>query len=309
MLNNTAHTIFEQFFYSGLQRLQMSNITKKTKYDFKTVQKYLAELTKQDLIKKHTDLTFPTYEANYRSKYFLITKRNKIVDEIFQSKLPQLLEKQYGDVGCILFGSCARGDFYEDSDIDIFIQHKERKINLKQFENRLNRKINIFFETKWQNLSEGMKTGILNDGVAINDMRDYNQCIKENKIKPIEKLDDRSKEIVALVKHKREFWEKTIKMGEEYPTVLIEAHYELIKELLTAILNKEGFKSETHDCLFYYIEEKHKDLELDFTFLHQLRKARNNIDYRGTKLPRDAWKKMQLKIELTINYLIEYLEK
>ena len=139
--------------------------------------------------------------------------------------------------------------------------------------------------------------------------RDYEQCIKEMKIRPIEKIDDRSTEIIKLVKHKLEFWKKAMDIAEDYPTILIASHYELIKELLTALLNRDGFRSETHDCLFYYMEEKHKDLEIDFDFLHELRTARNEIDYRGMQTPKDAWKKLKLKISLTIDCISEYLEK
>lgn len=140
-------------------------------------------------------------------------------------------------------------------------------------------------------------------------MRDYQQCIKDKKIRPIEKIDDRSIEIINLVKHKLDFWKKAMKTAEDYPTILIESHYELIKELLTALINRDGFKSETHDCLFYYVEEKYKHLELDFEFLHELRRVRNGVNYRGTKVPKDAWTGLKLKIDLTISYLIKYLEK
>ena len=133
-------------------------------------------------------------------------------------------------------------------------------------------------------------------------------CIKSGLIKPIEKMEDRSVEIINLVKHKLKFWRKVTNIAKDSPTILIEAHYELIKELLTALINRGGFKSETHDCLFYYMEEKYKDLELDFDFLQDLRITRNEIDYRGTKVPKDAWKEVKLKINLTIDYLIGYLK-
>ncbi|MBI4919407.1 hypothetical protein HY837_05720 [archaeon] len=74
-------------------------------------------------------------------------------------------------------------------------------------------------------------------------------------------------------------------------------------------MGKEGFKSDTHDCLFYYFEEKHKNLEIDFKFLQDLRVTRNNINYQGVKVPKEAWKDSKLKIDLTIKYLIECLEK
>ena len=168
MLNQKSSNIMEQFFYTGLNRLQTSNIIKKTDYDFKTVKKYLKELVKFDLIKEHRDLTIPTYEANYRSKFFLNIKREKILNDMFISGLPEFLNKGLGDTPCILFGSCVRGDYYEDSDIDLFIQSKKTKLDLSFYEKKLKRKINLFFEERWQNLSEGMKTGLLNDGIAIN---------------------------------------------------------------------------------------------------------------------------------------------
>lgn len=168
MLNETASHIIEQFFYSGLNRVQTSQITKKTGYDFKTVKKYLKHLGKLSLIKIHKDLARPTYEANYRNKFFLNIKRERMVDELFVSGLPQFLNEKLGETGCILFGSCARGDYYEDSDIDIFIQHKKIRLDVKRFEKNLKRKINLFFEERWQSLSEGMKTGLLNDGISIN---------------------------------------------------------------------------------------------------------------------------------------------
>jgi len=168
MLNQTAFNIIEQFFYSGLNRLQTSKIIKKTGYDFKTVKKYLKDLTKLDLIKEHEDLNIPTYESNYRNKFFLNIKREKILNDIFIGGLPQYLNKKLGETACILFGSCVRGDYYEDSDIDIFIQSKKVKLDFSKYEKKLKRKINLFFEEKWQNLNEGMKTGLLNDGIAIN---------------------------------------------------------------------------------------------------------------------------------------------
>lgn len=168
MLNKTAFNIMEQFFYSGLNRLQTSRIIQKTGYDFKTVKKYLKDLSKFDLIMEHKDLNIPTYEANYRNKFFLNIKREKFLSDIFISGLPNYLNKKLGDTPCILFGSCIRGDYYEDSDIDIFIQSKKTKLDFSSYEKKLKRKINLFFEEKWQTLNDGMKTGLLNDGIAIN---------------------------------------------------------------------------------------------------------------------------------------------
>tara|TARA_Y100000310_G_C20615470_1_gene780390 strand:+ start:742 stop:1263 length:522 start_codon:yes stop_codon:yes gene_type:complete len=168
MLNKTAFNVIEQFFYTGLDRIQTSQLIKKTGYDFKTVKKYLKDLNSLGLIKKHKDLERPTYEANYRNKFFLNIKREKILYDIFVSGLPLYLSETFGDKACILFGSCARGDYYGNSDLDILIQSKKSKVSVNIFEKKLGRKINLFFEEKWQNLNEGMKTGLLNDGISLN---------------------------------------------------------------------------------------------------------------------------------------------
>ncbi len=168
MLNKTAFNIIEQFFYSGLNRVQTSKIIQKTGYDFKTVKKYLKSLIKLHLIKEYKDLNIPTYEANYRNKFFLNIKRQKMLNDIFINGLPQYLNKKLGDTACIIFGSCTRGDYYENSDLDIFVQSKRIKLDLNKYEKKLKRKINLFFEEEWKNLNEGMKTSLLNDGIAIN---------------------------------------------------------------------------------------------------------------------------------------------
>jgi predicted nucleotidyltransferase len=168
MLNETAFNIIERFFYSGLNRVQAAEIIRRTGYDFKTVKKYLAHLSKLELINVHKDLSMPTYEANYRNKYFLNIKRQKILDDIFMSSLPSYLNHELGQTACILFGSCSRGDYYENSDVDIFVQSKKIKLDVAKYEKILKRKINLLFEEKWQNLNEGMKVGLLNDGISIN---------------------------------------------------------------------------------------------------------------------------------------------
>ena len=167
MLNEIAFDILDQFFYLGLRRIQVRSIIKNTGYDFKTVKKYIQKFLKLDLIIVHKDINIPTYESNYENAYFLKLKRDKLVDELFLSGLQKYLSEKFGGVACLLFGSCARGDYYENSDIDIFVQAKKSNLDLTIFERKFKRKINLFFEEKWQNLNEGMKTGLLNDGISL----------------------------------------------------------------------------------------------------------------------------------------------
>ena len=77
-----------------------------------------------------------------------------------------------GIVGCIqketlpssiiLFGSGAKATFVEKSDIDIFVEAKDSKLNLAKYEKKLNRKISLLFEPNLNNLSKELRNNIIN---------------------------------------------------------------------------------------------------------------------------------------------------
>ena len=62
----------------------------------------------------------------------------------------------------ILFGSASNGDDVEGSDIDVFIQAPEKKLNLLQYEKKLNREINLLFEENFSRLSKELKNNVIN---------------------------------------------------------------------------------------------------------------------------------------------------
>ena len=64
----------------------------------------------------------------------------------------------------ILFGSASRGEDLKESDLDIFLECKETKLNAEKYEKELNRKINLFFG-EFNKLSSELKNNILNGTV------------------------------------------------------------------------------------------------------------------------------------------------
>ena len=89
----------------------------------------------------------------------------------------------------------------------------------------------------------------------------------------------------------------------------LEGHYEIIKELCTAILVLDGWKALNHECLFAFLKSKKQNLELDFGYLLELKDTRNSIDYRGVKVSSGLWKNNKLKIEMIIKTLKEYIKE
>ena len=73
-----------------------------------------------------------------------------MLDFIVESINPRLV---------ILFGSCAKGEYNKDSDIDIFVQG-EGSLDLSKF--KLKHKVNIFYEHDINKLSVELRNNIIN---------------------------------------------------------------------------------------------------------------------------------------------------
>lgn len=113
-------------------------------------------------------------------------------------------------------------------------------------------------------------------------------------------------ELVAMAAHRERFW-KEANLSGKYPSLYVEGHYEIIKEMCTAILALDGWKALDHESLFAYMQKKRKNVEIDFEYLLDLKDARNGIDYRGVMVSKEIWNENAMKIRLTINALKEYL--
>ncbi len=138
----------------------------------------------------------------------------------------------------------------------------------------------------------------------------FNECLREGFLAETGEVDvNKAQEVLALTEHKISFWKEVESKAQKYPSLFIEGHYEIIKELIVAILALDGWKATTHDCLFQYVIEKRQNLELDFEYLNELRKLRNRIDYHGVKVSVELWNKNKLKIEIIIKTLADNVRK
>lgn len=138
----------------------------------------------------------------------------------------------------------------------------------------------------------------------------FKNCLDEGMLTETGERDfNKAKELLALAEHKCAFWREVEKKAELYPSLFIEGHYEIIKELVIAILSLDGWKADNHDCLFQYILEKKQDLEIDFSYLSELRKLRNKIDYLGIKVSYETWKQNKLKLQVIIKTLSDHVKK
>lgn len=72
-----------------------------------------------------------------------------------------------------------------------------------------------------------------------------------------------------------------VDLDDETASVIASDYYEVIKELLTALLLKDGLKSDNHECLVSFFKEKFPKHEYETKMMHQLKHVRNRILYDG----------------------------
>jgi len=154
---------FEDPVPSGIG-FQLREISRKIKLAPKSVKIYLDELEKEGLIirKKHRIHGYPVYYANRDNDYFKFLKRIDILRSIKETGLIDYLDENCSPEVIVLFGSASKGEDVKDSDIDLFIQSKEKKLELGKFEKLLKRKVNVFFEENFDRLSKELKLNIVN---------------------------------------------------------------------------------------------------------------------------------------------------
>ena len=166
LFKNNTYKILELFIEFPAKDFSVRGLARNLKISHATVLKYIADLEKLSIIKKKEATLYPTYFANTESQKYKLYKRNWLFFKINESGLIDHLQKETLPSSIILFGSGAKATFTEKSDIDIFVEANETKLDLTKYEKKLNRKINLLFEQNINNLSKELRNNIIN-GVVL----------------------------------------------------------------------------------------------------------------------------------------------
>lgn len=160
----------EVFFLSPTKEHYLMDISRSIGIAHTSVKKNIKGMVKLGLImesvEKKGGRKFPIYKANIDNKTF---KKYKIIfniSSILESNLIDFIEEKLAPKSIVLFGSYPRGEDVEDSDIDLFIECKNEKLNLNGFEKKLCRKIEMHFNENFTSYSKELKNNIIN-GIVI----------------------------------------------------------------------------------------------------------------------------------------------
>ncbi len=137
----------------------------------------------------------------------------------------------------------------------------------------------------------------------------WEDCIRNNKVKEVGRNPDMAKSLFTLAKRRMESINR--RKDDEFPQLLLEDYYEVIKELLTALLALRGYKSYSHECLISFLEKHYEGL-LPYSEIHlinELRMLRSDILYRGRDIAEDYLVRNIESIDMIIERLTYKVEK
>ena len=111
---------------------------------------------------------------------------------------------------------------------------------------------------------------------------------KSNKIKKISIDKERSKAILNSILLREKFLKNNDE--KEFASILIETDYEIIKELITALMYLDGYKTLSHEYLISFLSKFYKDFsEYEINLIDKLRITRNKIAYEGFLIEKDYY--------------------
>lgn len=133
------------FFTNPTAKLRVRQIEKTLKLPLPSVIRYCKELEEESVLKviKIGNVVF--YTANRSSVNFLLEKKLFNIRQLYDSGIVDYLRIELHNPVIVIFGSYAKGEDIEDSDIDLYIETAVRKsLDLGKFEKIIKRKIQVF---------------------------------------------------------------------------------------------------------------------------------------------------------------------
>lgn len=153
------------FFDYPNRHFQLREISRLTRLGLPSTRNHLKTLLQEGLVKKEKGLVYPNWISS-QSDIFKIHKRNDFLVRIVESGLIQYLADTCLPTTIVLFGSTARGEDVEDSDVDLMLVAREKTLDIQKFEKQLHRKIALHFEPDVAKIPKELLNNVIN-GIVV----------------------------------------------------------------------------------------------------------------------------------------------
>ena len=136
---------------------------------------------------------------------------------------------------------------------------------------------------------------------------DWKYC-EDKFIRKIERDPAKIRSIVETAEMRLKYV-RTININSDTVSFVVEGYYEVIKDLLVALLLSHGLRSKNHQCLISYFYNMNSDYEAEAHLISQMSYLRNRLDYYGEFIELEFYEKNKSEFERIINLLKSLIVK
>lgn len=168
-LKSIKERITAYFFRNPTAQLRVRHIERIVKVPLPAAIRYAKELEEEGVLKKSIVSEVTTYSADRTSPVFLFKKRLFNLEQLQTEGLLDFLKQELSNPPLILFGSYARGEDTETSDVDIYIETPAKEtLNVAAFEKKLERKIQLFPYPSLSSVNNKQLANNILNGIILN---------------------------------------------------------------------------------------------------------------------------------------------
>ena len=134
----------------------------------------------------------------------------------------------------------------------------------------------------------------------------WSECEK----KFIRKVSVDSEKINSIIEMAQERWDfvKSLNVTEKNVSFIFDDYYEIVKELLVALMLKSGLRSRNHQCLFTFFAKEY-DYDAEVNLIKQMSFLRNRLDYYGERVELNYFNENYNKFEEVIKLLLKLVNE
>ena len=166
---NITPEIIEHFFVNPTAKLRVREIERALKLPLPSIIRYCKDLEKEKILSIVKTGSVIFYTADRTSEKFLLEKKLFNIKQVYESGTLGYIRRELSNPTIVLFGSYAKGEDTEESDIDLYLETPSKKeVNMDKFEKILKRKIQILRHKNLKDIQNPHLANNIINGVLLN---------------------------------------------------------------------------------------------------------------------------------------------
>ena len=161
----SRYRVLRAFFERPARGFHMRELSRLVGLTHPALLNHLRALVADSLIVRREEGLYPTYEGNMSSEMFRLLKGDDTVHRLYATGIVDRIEESVRPDCIVLYGSAARGEDTEESDIDMFVQARARELDLGEYEGPLGKRVHVLFESNVRQLAPELINNIANGRV------------------------------------------------------------------------------------------------------------------------------------------------